>query len=223
MVRKLAAAGDNTVYFTYSSSGEAAEKLSAEFPGCHGIHCDFTDAGAVGRLTASIGEMSPEVLINNAALPFEKRYFHKTESREFSSGFEKNILPVIKITEASVNAFRKNKSGKIITILSSAIIGKPPIGWSEYVAGKNYLLSLSKSWATENIKFNITSNCISPSFMETRFTGDTDPRMVEQMVNDHPLKKLLTPQEVADTVFFLVYCSRHINGINLVMNAGSDL
>ena len=223
IIKKLAAGNGNTVYFTYASSSHRAGELHAEMQNAHGIHCDFTIPSSVDTLIAALEDMAPDVLINNAWRPFTTAYLHKKYGKELLSGFEQDILPAIKITNAAINIFRKKKSGKIINILSSAIIGKPPIGWSEYVANKNYLLSLSKSWAVENIRFNITTNCISPSFMETKFTGDTDPRIIEQMTADHPLKKLLTPEEVADAAFFLVNCSRHINGINLVINAGMDL
>ena len=223
IIKKLAADKGNTLHFTYASSSDRAGQLQAEIENCQGIHCDFTIPSSVDDLVAALENMAPDVLINNAWRPFTKTYLHKKDDKELLSGFEQDILPAIRITNAAINIFRKKKSGKIINILSSAIIGKPPIGWSEYVANKNYMLSLSKSWAVENIKFNITTNCISPSFMETKFTGDTDQRVIEQMTADHPLKKLLTPEEVADAAFFLVNCSPHINGINLVINAGMDL
>lgn len=137
--------------------------------------------------------------------------------------FQQNIIPTIRITQAFITQARKRKFGKIINIISSANINRPPIGWSEYVANKAYLLSLSKSWATENIKFNISSNAISPGFMLTSLTADTDERIVEQMTEAHPLKKLLTTKEVAETVEFYTRCSQQINGTNLVINAGNDL
>lgn len=222
-VRKLAVEKDNIIYFTWSGSSESASQLTSEFKNCHAIHCDFTDAASVGQLAESFGSLLPDVLINNASLPFQKTYLHKTDVETLTSSFENNIVPIIRITNAAIAQFRKNKSGKIINILSAAMIGKPPIGWAEYVANKNYILSLSKSWATENIKFNITSNCVSPSFMETKFTSDTDARVLEQMIDSHPLKKLLRPEEVADAIFFLTNCSAHINGINLIINAGVEL
>ena len=122
-----------------------------------------------------------------------------------------------------ITLFRKKKFGKIITILTSAIINKPPLGYSEYAAVKAYIGSLSKSWASENADFNITSNCISPSFMQTNLTKDTDERTIEAIIQLTPLKKLLTTEEVAEAVSYFVSCSQHINGTNLLMNSGSDI
>jgi hypothetical protein len=59
--------------------------------------------------------------------------------------------------------------------------------------------------------------------MQTAFTDDTDERVVEGMVNSHPLKRILTPNEVADSVLFLVNSTQQINGINLIMNAAIDI
>jgi NAD(P)-dependent dehydrogenase (short-subunit alcohol dehydrogenase family) len=134
-----------------------------------------------------------------------------------------NVLPLIRITQELISQFRKKRFGKIITVLTSSIANKPPAGYSEYVAAKSYIASLSKSWANENASFNITSNCISPSFMQTAFTDDTDVRVVEEMINSHPLKRILTTDEVADSVLFLVNSTQQINGINLLMNAANDI
>jgi len=81
---------------------------------------------------------------------------------------------------------------------------------------------LTQVWATENIKFNITSNTVSPSFMFTNLTAGTDDRVIEQIVTNHPLKKLLTVEEVADTVLFLTTAPTHINGVDIVLNAGTN-
>ncbi len=141
----------------------------------------------------------------------------------FNDGFRENVLPVIQITQQAIKQFRKKKFGKIITILSSAIINKPPVGWSEYAANKAYLLSMSKSWATENAAFNITSNCISPSLMLTNLTSDMDERLVETYEQNHPLKKALSTSEVAETVAYLVGATQQINGTNLIINSGTDV
>ena len=59
--------------------------------------------------------------------------------------------------------------------------------------------------------------------MLTDFTNDTDERMIEEQTAQHPLKRLLDPAEVADTISYLTTCSLQINGINLFINAGTNL
>lgn len=223
IVQQLLKNTDNHIYFTYYKSVKAADNIVEENNNVSAIFCNFNDDDSVKELTNQLEELDLDVLINNATVSFPKNHFHKLESNIFIDSFKINILNTIILTQAAIKVFRKKKQGKIISILSSAIMNRPPAGWSEYVANKTYLLSLSKSWATENIRFNISSNCISPSFMQTDYNNDVDERVVEDIIKNSPLKRLLTVEEVASAVEFLVTCSLHINGVNINMNAGADI
>lgn len=224
ITRALAKDPANTVYFTFSKSEANAEQIATDFTNTVPIKCDFKDPASVGSLKARISGLDPDVLINNAysGKPI-KTYFHKIPEDDFSSEFYCNVMPTILLAQAAINHFRKKKSGKIITILTSFLLNVPPIGSSVYVANKAYMASLVKSWATENIKFNITSNSVSPSFMQTNFTADVDERIIEQIKEAHPLKKILTVAEVAEAVLFLVQAPLQINGIDMVINAGANI
>lgn len=222
IVKEFSNAG-HKVFFTYFSSAENAKKIEAACAGSKAVFCDFADQKSVEALLAQISSFDPDVLVNNAIAGMTKKHFHKTDHAEFSGGFMRNVMPVIRITQAAILLFRTKKSGRIITILSAAGVSKPPVGWSEYVAAKAYLEALSRSWAAENIAFGITSNCISPSFMKTGLTGDTDERIIDAMIDQHPLKRLLKTEEVAAVVHDLARSSAHMNGVNLVMNAGDEM
>lgn len=224
ITRTMARDASNTVYFTYNSSVDKAEKLTAEYPNVIAIKCDFKNADDVGNLKEQLVTFDIDVLINNAYTGEAiKTYFHKIPSEDFLSGFSQNLIPTIIITQAAVSLFRKKKSGKIITILTSFLVNTPPTGSSVYIANKAYLEQLTKIWATENIKYNITSNSVSPSFMLTDLTKDVDERLIEQMIHDHPLKQLLTIQEVAESVYFLANATSQINGLNIVINSGTNI
>lgn len=223
LVQRLAADKNNFVYFTFTKSSEAAAALEGTYKNSEAIQCNFCDTESVDKLVKRIELLGIDVLVNNAVSSMFKDHFHKIPKEEFIGSFACNLVPVIQLTQAAIRLFRKKKFGKIITIASAALAGKPPIGWSEYVASKAYLESLSKSWATENIRFNISSNVISPAFMQTSLNRDVDERVVEEMIQSHPLKKLLLPDEVAEAVAFFSTCSQHINGVNLLMNAGTDI
>ena len=54
-------------------------------------------------------------------------------------------------------------------------------------------------------------------------TDDFDDRIVEQMTLNHPNKKLITTNEVAESVMFLTKAGNHINGVDLLMNAGVNI
>ena len=224
ITHRLVANPDDTVWFTYHSSSEAAARIANSFPNARAINCNFRDQAQTERLLQQMETMDLDALVNNAIpVRIAKNHFHKLDLATFQDGFSSSILPVIAIAQRAIGVFRRKRRGRIVTILSSSLIGRPPAGYSEYASAKAYIHMLAKSWAAENATFGITSNCISPGFMSTRLTNDTDERLVETMITSHPLKRLLTPAEVAEAVAFFLRCSPHVNGNNLIMNAAVEM
>jgi 3-oxoacyl-[acyl-carrier protein] reductase len=224
ITKLLSKDNNNTVYFTFCNSKKKSDEICTDFSNSTSIKCDFNDLKSVNSLCEMIPALKLDVLINNAyGGSAINKYFHKNSIDVFTNDFTTNIIPTILITQSVISYFKKQKKGKIITILTSFLLNSPPIGTSSYVANKAYLKSLTKSWANENKKFNISSNSISPSFMLTNFTSEVDERIIDQIVNDHPLKKILGTSDVAETVAFLVNSSQQINGIDLVINAGDNI
>jgi len=223
ILRKLAEENKYFVFFTYAKAQDLAKEYEALYSNVKAVYCNFNEDQSVNELVNRISEMDLDVLINNAGTQFHREHFYKTDSAVFLEGFTHNIIPVLKITQAALKVFRRKKFGKVINIISSAILNTPPIGWSSYVANKAYLLAISKSWVVENARFNISINNVSPSFMQTGLTSDIDERIIEQIKENHPLKEILTTDEVADAVLFFVRASQQINGTNLIINSGTDL
>lgn len=213
---------DATIYFTYNSSAAAAKEIEIDLANTRSIQLNFKDEKSINDLTEQIAALNIDVLINNAVSSFSNNHFHKTDNQLFLTSFTENILPVLKITGAFIKAARQKKSGKIITVLTAYVGGVPVLGLSEYIANKNYLLSMVRSWASENVKLNIQSNCVSPEFMDTPLNATLDVRLKEEMVKAHPLKKLLTTEEVAEVVRFLVTAPAHVNGQNIFLDTGKN-
>jgi NAD(P)-dependent dehydrogenase (short-subunit alcohol dehydrogenase family) len=223
ITRKLAEDSANTVYFTFNKSAEKAAALEKDLANIKGFKCDFSDAAEFVSLLGKLPEWNIEVLVNNAVSTLRVKHFHSYSADELKEGFLNDTMPTAILMQKAVGMFRKKKSGRIITVLTSGLIGRPPAGYAEYTAGKAYLLSMSKSIAAENAGFNIVSNCISPAFMQTSLTSAMDERMVENMIESHPLKRLLQPLEVAEVVHFLVYATPHMNGVNIPLNAAASI
>lgn len=219
----LAKQSDSIVYFTYHSSEDSAREIEKKYPNTQSFRVDFRNTASVNHFLEKMTDLSPEVLINNAITGFTEVHFHKLGASNLANSFAQNILPTLIITQKFISDRRRAKGGKIITILTSALVNKPPVGWSEYVANKAYLHSMAKSWAVENSGFGITSNCISPSFMQTNLTASTDSRVVDNLIKENPNKQLLGVEEVASVVDFLVKSTAQINGQNIVINAGKDI
>lgn len=223
MTLRFAATGEHKIYFTFNKAADKAAQIEKKFPCTEAIACDFTNQANLDSLLGRMGEMNLDILINNALTSMRTKHFHQSEPAEFLASFNDNVMPTLRITQQAIKEFRKKKSGRIISVMTSYLTNRPPIGLSEYVANKAYLLSLSRSWAVENARFNVTSNCVSPSVMETSLTSHLDERQIEDIANGNPLKRLVTPEEVADTVFFLATATQQINGVNLLINGGVDV
>lgn len=211
---------DNYVYFTYNKNITGTKELEEKYTNVKGIQLDFKNNQSIANFVEMIPGCGIDVLVNNAYVGEPQgTHFHKTEVEYFTDSFRYNIVPVIQITQKCITEFRKKKFGKIINILTASLIDLPPSGYSIYSATKAYIAQLSKCWVKENAKFNITSNCILPEFMETSFSK-VDERFVQQMQQTHPLKKLLEPSEVANIVYTIIKASQQLNGVNIPINAG---
>lgn len=224
IVFALAKVSDNKVMFTYNKNVLDAKKIVTENDNLQAVKCDFTNDIEINELVKRIQIFNLDVLINNVyvGLP-QGTNFHKTDPEIFLKSFKDNLLPTIRLTQNAISGFKIKKFGKIINILTAYLINIPPLGFSIYTANKAYLHQLSKVWNSEYVRYNITSNCISPEFMLTNLSASVDQRIIEQMQNVHPLRKLLTTEEVAETVVYLVNSSQQVNGTNIVINAAKNI
>jgi NAD(P)-dependent dehydrogenase (short-subunit alcohol dehydrogenase family) len=222
-VELLASGHTHTIYFTYSRHKDEAAGLADTLPNTHALQADFTNDDHIDKLLEAIDNMDLDVLVNNAYVGTPKStHFHKIDAHDFLDSFTNNIIPAIRITQKALEVFKKKKFGKIINVLTSSILHLPPIGYSIYAGNKAYLQQLSKVWNKEYARYNISSNCIAPEYMQTTF-AEVDERILEQMTQNHPLQKLLTAQEVAQLIEFLITSSQQINGVTIPVTAAQCL
>ena len=173
VVETLARDANNNVYFTYASSAYVAEQIVAAHANVTAVRGDFTDSGQLEDLSRQM--LGWDVLVNNAwAGKPEGIHFHKLTQEALLRSFTNNVLPTVSVTQKALETFCEKKSGRIITVLTSYVVGVPPLGYSLYASTKAYLAQMAKSWAKEYGKMGITSNCVSPEFMRTGFTVGTD-------------------------------------------------
>lgn len=224
VVEKAAVEESNRIFFTYRSKKESAEILEKEYKNVKGLHCDFCDEESLDSFIEQIANISPDVLINNAySGQTLGNYFYRTPVDEFEQAYKTNVIPVIKITQQAIKVFRKKKSGKIVTVLTSALVGAPPMGYSVYSATKAYIRQLALGWSREYIPLGITSNMVSPDFMQTDLTKELDERMVKQIVDSNVLKRALNPDEVAEVIVDLINAPGYVNGVDIPINLGVNI
>lgn len=223
---ELLAKDSHQIWFSYLETEEftqVARQMMEQYGNVKAVPLNFCVEESVDSFCEQMKEWDIDVLVNCTYVGKpQTTYFHKIAPEEFMKAFQNNILPTVKITQTAIRGMRKREYGKIINIISESIIGLPPAGYALYAANKAYLMELSNVWNKEYVRYNITSNCILPAYMKTNFAG-LDERLQEQMELDHPLNKLLTPEEVAVTIKFFVDASQQINGVKLPVNAGTLL
>ena len=114
----------------------------------------------------------------------------------------------------------KNKYGRIVNITS--IVGHTGnIGQANYSASKAGVVAMSKSLAIEYAKKNISVNCVSPGFIQTKMTENISEEMKNTLLSRIPMNKLGTPDDVSNTVAFLCSeSSSYITGETIHVNGG---
>jgi gluconate 5-dehydrogenase len=99
------------------------------------------------------------------------------------------------------------RGGKVLNI--SSVRGQLGInaGYSAYVAAKGAIDSLTRQWATEWAKHNITVNAIAPTFVDTPQVAMLldDPDFKAGIVNRIPLGRVGAPADLIGPV--LMFCS----------------
>ncbi|SEV81400.1 3-oxoacyl-[acyl-carrier protein] reductase [Prevotella sp. khp7] len=223
LVERCAADASHNIIFTYCRHEADAQALADSYKNVKAVQVDFCDEASVNQFVENLEAESIDVLINNAyAGNPQGTHFFKTDPEAFSESFRCNVMPLIKISQACIAGMRKRKFGKIINIITSYVMDVPPTGFSVYTATKAYIRQLSKSMSKELGRFNITSNCILPDYMQTDF-GQVEDFQLEQMKNAHPLKELLKPQEVAEVVCQLLNTTQQLNGVEIPINAAQHM
>lgn len=224
-VELLAKEGHN-VFFSYlpieQCTLEANELIKAD-SNLTAIPLDFCEKESVDSFCEHIKTLNIDVLVNSAyAGKALGTHFHKTPADDFLMAFQNNIIPTIRITQACLEGMRKRRYGKIINIITSYVIDTPPTGMAIYTATKAYLRQISRSISKEFARFNITSNCLLPEYMNTNF-GKVEDFQLEQMIAAHPLKQLLRPEEVAQIIGHIVNSSQQLNGVEIPINAAQHI
>ena len=214
------------VYFSYLATEEftaVAKEMEAAYNNVKAVPLNFCEPESVDEFCGKVKEWNIDVLVNCTYVGKpQTTYFHKIAPEDMLRSFEMNIIPTVKITQATLEGMKKRRFGKIVNIITEAVIGLPPMGYTIYAANKAYLMELSDVINKEYTRYNITSNCILPAYMQTKF-AEVDERILEQMQQEHPLKKLLTVDEVAQAIKFFVDASQQVNGVKLPINAGTLL
>jgi 3-oxoacyl-[acyl-carrier protein] reductase len=129
-----------------------------------------------------------------------------------------NLKGTFNFTKAAIRVMLRQKSGKIINIASiTGLMGNA--GQANYAASKAGVIGFTKAIAREYADRGITVNAVAPGFISTSMTDAIPERDREALIVQIPMKRLGTPEDVAQAVYFLAseganYITGQVLGIN---------
>ena len=131
-----------------------------------------------------------------------------------------NLSSVFKMTKSVLRGMIKKRSGRIISI-TSVVGAMGNAGQSNYGAAKAGITGFTKSLAREVGVRGITVNAIAPGFIKTDMTENLPEDQKEVLVNQIPMGRLGSADEVAQAVLFLAgEGGSYITGQTLHVNGG---
>ena len=198
---------DNHIYFNYSSAGEAAsqtEQLVAQAGGtATGIQVNVSSEKEVSefvkRALDETGRI--DVLVNNAGITRDGLLVRMKEA-DWEDVLNINLKGTFLCIKAVTKPMMKQRYGRIINISSVVGVSGNP-GQANYVASKAGIIGLTKGVAKELASRGITANVVAPGYIETDMTADLPDQAKQAMVNQIPLGRAGTPEDIAAAVVFL--------------------
>lgn len=208
------------------AGNEQAAKETCEKAAQYGVtakiyKCDVSDFNATKQLCDQVisdfGKIN--ILVNNAGITNDKLILQMKED-DFDKVVDINLKGAFNMIKHTFSHFMKNKSGRIINITSVVgMMGNS--GQANYSSAKAGLIGLTKSTAREFASRGITCNAIAPGFIDTDMTKDISEAAKKALVDSIPMKKIGTPDDVANLAVFLASdLSGYITGEIIKIDGG---
>jgi 3-oxoacyl-[acyl-carrier protein] reductase len=218
--RALAAAGFR-VAVHHRSSHDAAAALVAELPGDPlSVAADLSTEEGVEALARTIGEQPQpcQVLVNNAGFTVDAPLF-TAKLADLDAVFALNVRGTWLLTKRIARQMSRKKYGRIITI--SSVVGATGNPFqSVYGMTKAALDNLTRTLAAELASFGVLVNSVAPGFIDTAMTARLPEAARKGILDRVPLKRMGTPDEVAEVVAFLATRGAYITGTTIHVNGG---
>lgn len=148
-----------------------------------------------------------EILINNAGTQNE-------------DDIDINLKALIYVTE------RYGIQSKIKSILNiGSASGHTGAEFPEYCASKGGVLAYTKNVAMRVAPFGATCNSLDPGGVLTPLNECVinDAELWEKIMDETPLKKWATPEEIAEWAYFLTVTNTFCTGQNILVDGGESI
>ena len=191
--------------------GVEAVTVQADVSTAEGCKKLFEEAGnAFGRV---------DILVSNAGVTRDNLILRLSEE-DFDTVLNANLKGAFLCCKEAARRMVRQRYGRIVN-LSSVVGLRGNAGQTNYSASKAGLIGLTKSAAKELAGRNVTVNAVAPGFVETDMTASLPDDVRAAYIDAIPLKRLGTPQDIADAVAFLASPGAgYITGQVIAVNGG---
>jgi NAD(P)-dependent dehydrogenase (short-subunit alcohol dehydrogenase family) len=187
---------------------------------------DVTDAEDVRRIVdeALSAHDRIDILVNNAGICFHRPALDVPDD-EFAAVFDVNVTGLWRMSKAVAPSMIETGGGSIVNVGSiSAMIVNRPQWQPAYNASKAAVHQLTKSLAAEWAPHHIRVNAIAPGYVRTEMSPVDEPQFRQHWIDDAPMKRCATPEEIAPSVVYLASdAASFTTGAVLVTDGGYTL
>lgn len=160
-----------------------------------------------------------DVLVNNAGITQDAR-LQKMTIEQFDRVIDVNLRGVFHCSQAVADAMVKQGSGVILN--ASSVVGiYGNFGQTNYAATKFGVIGFTKTWSRELGPKGVRVNAVAPGFVATPILSTIPDKVLQEMIDRVPLKRLGQPEDIANVYAFLASDdAAYINGAVLEVSGG---
>lgn len=172
------------------------------------VEADVSRAADVARMVGSAARTYGRLdcAFNNAGIAGELAAVADITEDDWDVAMNINLKAVWRCMAHEIRIMLAEGGGSIVNTASAAGLVALP-GAAAYVVAKHGVVGLTKNAAIEYIKKNIRVNAVCPSFVGTPLTASVNakyPDFVAHAFQLQPIGRVGTPEEIAETVCFLL-------------------
>lgn len=185
------------------------------------VQANVADEASVAEMVASVNNrLGPiDMLVNNAGI-FEYVDHQHTTLDHWKRTIDVNLTGLYLVTWAVKEQMIRRKFGRIVNMSSISALRPRPYGIA-YAASKAGMIAFTQSTADALIPYNIRMNAVAPGLVETEIIDDVDQPLLDRLIDQTPMKRIGTVEEIADVVHYLLSeASRFMMGQTLVASGG---
>jgi 3-oxoacyl-[acyl-carrier protein] reductase len=190
----------------YHSNEKKAQELKEAIV-CQGVECyllkaDLSGEREIKNFAGNLKEFQIDSLINNAGTYMVSKHFSDLTVDDMSKTFMVNVFAPLLLTSMIFLSMKKRRFGRIITISSIAAKYGGSAFSMHYGCSKRAIEGMTKTLAKEGAEYDVLVNTIRPGVIDTEFHKKF-PKDMRKRTAMIPLKKMGTPKDIADMVYYL--------------------